>query len=41
MIGRAAVIDGDLRQAAALAHESLAGYKKAGNRHGMAAPSNA
>jgi hypothetical protein len=38
MLSRAAVIDGDLRQAAALARESLAGYKKAGNRHGMAAP---
>lgn len=38
MLSRAAVIDGELQQAAALARESLAGYKKAGDCHGMAAP---
>ena len=38
MLSRAAVIDGKLQQAAVLARESLAGYKKAGDCHGMAAP---
>ena len=38
MLSRWAVTDGELQQAAALARESLAGYKKAGDRHGMAAP---
>jgi predicted ATPase/DNA-binding SARP family transcriptional activator len=33
-----AITDGDLQQAAALARESLAGYKKAGDRHGMTNP---
>jgi len=38
MRARWAVIDGDLRQAAVLARESLAEYKKTGNRHGMVGP---
>jgi predicted ATPase len=38
MRSRWAVTDGKIGQAAALARESLAGYKKAGDRHGMAAP---
>src|SRR5262249_61928849 len=38
MLSRAAVIDGDLQQAAVLARESLAEYKKTGNRHGMVGP---
>ena len=38
MHSRWAVTDGKIQQAAALARESLAGYKKAGDRHGMAAP---
>ncbi len=38
MRSRGAVADGEVQQAAALARESLAGYKKTGDRHGMAAP---
>ncbi len=38
MRSRWAVSDGRARQAAALARESLGEYKKAGDRHGMAAP---
>lgn len=38
MLSRWAVTDGDVEQAAVLARESLAEYKKAGDRHGMAAP---
>jgi non-specific serine/threonine protein kinase len=38
MLSRAAATEGEAGQAAALARESLAGYKKAGDRHGMAAP---
>jgi hypothetical protein len=33
-----AVTDGEIQQAAALASESLAWYRKAGDRHGMANP---
>jgi predicted ATPase/DNA-binding SARP family transcriptional activator len=38
MLSRAAIIDGEIQQAAALARESLAEYKKTRNRHGMAGP---
>ena len=38
MLSRAAIIDGEIQQAAALARESLAEYKKTGNRHGMVGP---
>jgi predicted ATPase/DNA-binding SARP family transcriptional activator len=38
MHSRWAVTDGEIEQAAALARESIAGYKKAGDRHGMTAP---
>jgi predicted ATPase/DNA-binding SARP family transcriptional activator len=38
MLSRGAAADGEAGQAAALARESLAGYQKAGDRHGMAAP---
>jgi hypothetical protein len=38
MHSRWAVADGEFQQAAALARQSLAGYKKAGDRHGMTAP---
>ena len=38
MLSRAAVADGEVQRASALARESLSGYKQAGDRHGMAAP---
>ncbi len=38
MLSRGALTDGEVQQAAALARESLAGYKRAGDCHGMAAP---
>jgi predicted ATPase len=38
MLSRWVVMDHELERAAALAHESLAGYRKAGDRHGQAAP---
>jgi len=38
MLSRAAIIDDEVQQAAALARESLAEYKKTGNRHGMVGP---
>jgi predicted ATPase/DNA-binding SARP family transcriptional activator len=38
MRSRWAITDGEIQQAAALARESLAGFEKAGDRHGMAEP---
>jgi ATP/maltotriose-dependent transcriptional regulator MalT len=38
LLSRAALIDDEIQQAAALARESLAEYKKTGNRHGMVGP---
>jgi hypothetical protein len=38
MLSRFAIADGDMERATALANESLADYKKLGDRHGMASP---